>query len=757
MSIKDPPEPILGTTLGGAPRLTPTICETKTQSAPILNKPSSNDNIPKSKTLPIKKSNKDSLIAIQIRKAQEERKKREMELNKINEETEIKEPKKIKKEPIPIPKLQKENNKELNEQKEREQKRQDTIKKYGYDPFNKLIKPIPINNKEQHIELFSDTQEINNEHNSNLRSPLIGLFGYTKSGKTCLVESIKESKNGDNEQIGSTFISINDILKKTEQVNSKFKTKLTYSIPGVIFIDIPGHEIFENLRLRTQELCDMVILVINIITDLDKQTIHIIQSLTQNNKPFIIALNKVDMIYSWKPIQSNSIIDSLKSQEKNVQMEFKERVKSIKTQIQELGLNTELYYNNKDYNNTISIVPISAITKEGIPDLLMYISQLSQKLIHDKLIKSTDIDCTVLEVKNVPHKGLSIDVTLKNGTLTKGDKIMLCGIKCIPIITHIKSILTEKNILHDTISASTVCTIMAASKAIPFKDGVPNLEDVVAGSPLFVINPDDSDELINEHKMNVVKPFLNLKKNINTTNEGISINTSSLSNMEALLHYFENKIPISNVKIGPVRKKDITKASMQTNDDKILIAYDVEIDPEIIEYTNISKVKIFKHNNIYELFNMIDTYIFDKQNVNKKSIDEKVIYPCILKILPEYVFNKKSPIVIGVEVKEGVLKKGTPICIPSKENIEIGTIVSIEKNNKQIDQALINEEVCVNITQTEDKQQYAYDRHFKSDDLLCSKITRESINAIVSMNPEFVSQKDIFRLIKKLKRDLNII
>lgn len=646
----------------------------------------------------------------------------------------------------PIPKsktlsINKENNK-----KSSEQQKQKSIKKYGYDPTIKLstIKIIPKNEKPI-SNLFTNNQQDIIVPTNSLRAPIIVLFGYTNSGKTTIIDSINESKTND-ELIGSTFISIDNILTKTEQVNSKFKTKLTYSIPGIIFIDTPGHEFFENLRLRSQELCDMVVFVVNIITGLDKQTIHTIQSLTQHNKPFIVALNKIDMIYSWKPTSTNAIMDSLKAQEKYVQMEFKERVRSITTQFQELGLNIELYYNNRDYNTTISMVPISAITKEGLSDLLMYISQLSQKLIHDKLIKSTDIDCTVLELKNIQHTGLSIVVTLKNGELNKGDKIMLCSMKCVPIITHIKSIVTSKNITQDKISASTICTIFA-----------PNIEDVVAGSPLFVININDTDEVINKYKIQVIQPFLNLKKNINMSNEGISINTSSFGNMEALIHYFDDKMPVSNIKLGPVRKKDITKASMQKNDDKILIVYDVNIDPEVMEYANTLKVKIFEHDNMYELFNIFDTYIFDKQNINKKLVDEQIIFPCILKILPEHIFNKKSPIVIGVIVKEGILKKGTPICIPSKDCIQIGTIVSIEKNNKQIDSALTNEEVCVNITQSEYKQQYAYDRHFKSDDLLCSKISRESINAIVSKHPEFVSQKDIYKLIKKLKTVLSII
>ncbi len=693
---------------------------------------------------------KDTLISAQIRKMQAElEKKKEEEKETIVNEEIINKPK---------PKQPKQS-KQIDEQKERELAKQNSIKKYGYDPtmklnINKKIDNVSIEETKFDENQFVDVVPENNVVKDDLRSPIICLFGYTKTGKTQILNDINPLKNGDNENIKSTFISIETILTKTEQLNNKFKTKLVYSVPGIVFIDTPGHECFDNLRKKAQDLCDMIILVVNIITGLDKHTIDIIKSLLESNKPFVVALNKIDMIYGWNSTtNANTIIDSLKNQEKYVMMEFKERVKNITTQFNELSLNVELYYNNKDYNTTISMIPISATTKEGIPDLLMYVVQLSQKLIYNNLIKNANVECSVLEVKLTHGKGITIEVMLRNGILVKGDKIMMCSIKGIPIVTHIKTILTLNNnnfIAHDKITGSTTCMIVA-----------PNMEEVIGGSPLFVIHSDNTDEVINKYKTDVVKPIINLRKKLNKTGHGVYINTSCLGHMEALIQNFEYgkyNIQVGEIRVGSLRKKDITKAyTMQKPDEPFLIVYGVDIDPEIREYAESLKVKIFEHENMYELFNIIDDYISNKHNINEKSNIEKVIFPCVLSILPNCIFNRKSPIIIGVKVKEGILKKGTPICIPSKNCIEIGIVESIEKNNKQVDQALTNEEVCINIVQAEDLPQYIYDRHFKSDDLLCSKITRESIDAIVLQYPEIVTQKDIFKLIKKLKKDLHII
>ncbi len=695
---------------------------------------------------------KDSVISAQIKRMQADMKRREDEDKEqeaiINEEI-VNKPK--QKQPV--------RPKQIDEEKERELVRQKSIKKYGYDPSIKLstIKKndnIPIEEATFDEKQFANITPENNIIKDNLRSPIVCLFGYTKSGKTQILNDINPLNNGDNEHIKSTFISIETILTKTEQLNNKFKTKLVYSVPGIVFIDTPGHECFDNLRQKAQDLCDMIILVVNIITGLDKHTIDIVKSLIESNKPFVVALNKIDMIYGWKStVDANTIIDSLKNQEKYVMMEFKERVKNITTQFNELSLNVDLYYNNKDFNTTISMIPISGITKEGIPDLLMYIVQLSQKLIYNNLIKNANVECSVLEVKNLHGKGITIEVMLRNGILVKGDKIMMCSIKGIPIVTHIKTILTSNNnnfMIHDKITGSITCIIVA-----------PNMEEVIGGSKVFVIHPDDTDDVINKYKADVVKPIINLRKKLNIAGQGIYINTNALGNLEAIMQYFEysdHKVDIGEIRIGTLRKKDITRAhAMQKSDEPILIAYGVNVEPEIREYAESLKVIIFEHENMYELFNMLDDYMSKKHNIDEKSIIEKVIFPCSLSILPNCVFNRKSPIIIGVTVKEGILKKGTPICIPSKNCMELGIVETIEKNNKQLEQALTNEEVCINIIQTEDLQQYEYGRHFKSDDLLCSKITRESINAIVLQYPEIVKQKEIFILIKKLKKELHII
>ena len=747
---------------------------------------------------------------IRLKKKEEERRLKEIEKEK--QQHAIKEKLKYQQQ------LQLEKNKGELEQKEKEMKMQAAIAKYGYTPDaitkkhntpktpkNKLInKPEIIPEKvvvqEEKIIISNPNSNINTDvkedwdassdenisvqvENSvpiktpsliiselteqneleSLRAPIVCVLGHVDAGKTHLLDKIRSSLVNQTEagqitqQIGASYVPIDIIVKHTQHVDSQFKNKLNYEVPGLIFIDTPGHEPFLNLRSRASSLCDMAILVVDILVGIQKQTLECIKLLISSKKLFVIALNKVDLLYGWKSAKNISIRSSLKNQEKHVLAEFDSRVRHIWTQFQELGHNTELYYKNKNFVDIISMVPISAITGEGISDLLMLLAQLSQKYMHSNLIKNNIVDCTVLEVKNVQGRGMTIDIILTNGELCRGDKIILCGIKGEPIITYIKTILTHsystrkgEYIQTNKVRASMTCKIDA-----------PNLDGAISGSPVYVIKPNDSDECIEIYKKNVMHSLNLLKSKINNSGEGVYVNASSLGSMEALFEYLNSddcNVSIGGFRIGAVHKKDVTKAAaVGEKTYACILAFDVEITDDIKEYAKSVGVKIFEDEIIYKLFDTFSEYIKNVREVERNKISEKAVFPCICRILPACIFNKHAPIIIGVHIEDGILKKGTPICIPSKDGIEIGMIKSIEKNHKDVEEAKSGDEVCISIVQKEDKQQYSYGRHFESDDKLYSKISRESIDALKELYPEIVTQRDIFKLIKRLKKEFGII
>jgi translation initiation factor 5B len=97
-------------------------------------------------------------------------------------------------------------------------------------------------------------------------------------------------------------------------------------------------------------------------------------------------------------------------------------------------------------------------------------------------------------------------------------------------------------------------------------------------------------------------------------------------------------------------------------------------------------------------------------------------------MVPDACFNRSDPIIIGLNVVEGILKPGTPLCVPDRDRLRLGTVVSIEANKKPIQSArAATGSVAVKIA---NEGSVAYGRHFDDKGDIVSLITRESIDIL---------------------------
>ena len=322
-------------------------------------------------------------------------------------------------------------------------------------------------------------------------------------GKTQLLDKIRRTDVGDSEaghitqQIGASFFPIEAIQELCSKFGENVK-KLQYRVPGLLVIDTPGHESFSNLRSRGSSLCDIAILVVDIMHGIEPQTIESINMLRARRTPFVVALNKVDRLFQWKATPGAPFRQSLTKQSQSVKAEFEARVNGVIADFAAQNLNAMLYYKTKDMKEMrsyVQLVPTSAVTGEGIPDLLMLVIQLTQKLMENQLFfEPDDLRASVLEVKTEVGLGACIDVILVNGTLRDTDRIVVCGMNG-PIVTDIRALLTP-----EPMKEIRVKTPYVHHKVIQAAQGVRicanGLEDAVAGSQLMVVHKDDDlDEL----------------------------------------------------------------------------------------------------------------------------------------------------------------------------------------------------------------------------------------------------------------------
>ncbi|KAK7279842.1 hypothetical protein RJT34_24901 [Clitoria ternatea] len=591
-------------------------------------------------------------------------------------------------------------------------------------------------------------------NDENLRSPICCIMGHVDTGKTKLLDCIRGTNvqegeaGGITQQIGATYFPAENIRDRTKELKADAKLK----VPGLLVIDTPGHESFTNLRSRGSGLCDIAILVVDIMHGLEQQTIESLNLLKMRNTEFIVALNKVDRLYGWKTCRNSPIVKAMKQQTKDVQNEFNMRLTQIITQFKEQGLNTELYYKNKEMGETFSIVPTSAISGEGIPDLLLLLVQWTQKTMVEKLTYSEEVQCTVLEVKVVEGHGTTIDVVLVNGVLHEGEQIVVCGMQG-PIVTTIRALLTPHPMKELRVKG-TYLHHKEIKAAMGIKITAQGLEHAIAGTGLYVVKPDDDLEDIKESAMEDMRSVMS---RIDRTGEGVCVQASTLGSLEALLEFLktpEVSIPVSGISIGPVHKKDVMKASVMLEKKReyaAILAFDVKVTPEARELADELGVKIFIADIIYHLFDQFKAYIDNIKEEKKREAADEAVFPCVLKILPNCIFNKKDPIVLGVDILEGILKIGTPICIPSREFIDIGRIASIENNHKPVDYAKKGQKVAIKIAGSNpEEQQKMFGRHFEIDDELVSHISRRSIDILKTNYRDDLSMED-WRLVVKLK------
>lgn len=597
---------------------------------------------------------------------------------------------------------------------------------------------------------------------SELRSPICCILGHVDTGKTKLLDKIRQTNvqegeaGGITQQIGATYFPIEAIKQKTAFLNKD--NSFEYKVPGLLIIDTPGHESFTNLRSRGSSLCNIAILVVDIMHGLEPQTIESLGLLRQRKSPFIVALNKIDRLYGWKSYPELSFEEMLKLQPEATRAEFEDRLQRTILAFSEQGLNSQVSFRNDDMRKTVSLVPTSAITGDGIGDMIMLLISLTQKMMHESLMYISKLECTVLEVKVIEGLGTTIDVILSNGVLREGDKIAVCGLNG-PIITHIRALLTPQPLRELRIKSQYVHNKQVKA-ALGVKICATDLEKAIAGSHLMVIKSGDDEEAIKEQVMEDLQDMLN---SVDKSGQGVCVQASTLGSLEALLSFLKDmKIPVSGINIGPIHKKDIVRASVMLESAKeyaVILAFDVKIDKECQDLADELDVTIFKADIIYHLFDKFTAYMSALTEQKRKDMAPQAVFPCILKIVPNCVFNKRDPIILGVDVVEGILRIGTPICVvqqPGNVVCSLGRVTSIESNHRHIEQVKRGgPSVAIKIEHASYEPARLFGRHFVESDLLYSKISRASID-VLKENFRNDLAKDDWALVVKLKKIFNI-
>jgi translation initiation factor 5B len=553
-----------------------------------------------------------------------------------------------------------------------------------------------------------------------LRSPIVAVLGHVDHGKTSYLDLIRQTAVINKEPgmitqtISSTFVPRDVISVICGKLMAKYRYKS--ETPGLLFIDTPGHEAFMTMRERGGAIADLAVLVIDINEGIMPQTKESIRVLKEAKTPFIIALNKIDKIRNWVSKEKCYFPDSFAEQKEDVKGEFEKKFYDIVAQLNNNDVTAERYDRIDDFTKKIAIVPISAKTGEGVPDSLVILSALAERYLKDRLEKSDESKGTILEVKEVKGLGTTIDVIIYDGTVRKGDYLVI-GSSVQPIITKIRALLEPKE-LTDMRTEKDFLRIQECTAAAGVKMVAPRLEKVIAGSPIQTTSTEEEAKKIMKK---IDKPGVKIKQE----NEGLVLKADTIGSLEALVNIFKD-YPILKAEIGDITKQDIIDA--ETNEDellKVVIAFNVKGDS--------GKVKLFSSNVVYELLENYEKWRKKREKKMEELTLVEITRPGQIRLIPGLVFRASDPAVVGCEILAGVVKPGYLLVNENME--EIGKIKQLQDQGKDIDEAKIGDKVAVSITGV------TIGRRVKESDVLYTNVSEDDYR-VLEENRKFLSDSE---------------
>lgn len=572
-----------------------------------------------------------------------------------------------------------------------------------------------------------------------IRQPIVSVLGHVDHGKTSLLDYIRGTAVITHEagritqHIGATEVPLDHVYK----VCAKLIGSKKFNVPGLLFIDTPGHHSFITLRARGGSLADIAILVIDINEGLKPQTVESINILRRFKTPFIIALNKIDLVDGWITHASSPFILSEKAQTEEAQAALSDKLYNIVGRLAEEGLSSERYDHIENFTKNIAIVPISAKNGEGVPDLLLVLVGLAQRFLEESL-KTAEGPAkgTILEVKEEHGLGQTIDVILYDGELRQGDTIAL-GTKGKPLVTKVKAILKPKPLDEIRDPRDKFDRMKEISDAAGVKLLCQNLDGVVAGAPIRAIKGNQAEvlsEIAEETKIN-----------IEVADDGLMIKADALGSLEALAYECKRAaIPIRKYETGDISRRDITEVNAYNDPlHKVVLGFTVNMLPDAKEALLNHNAKVFTNDVVYGLIDDYQKWVEEEKRKAELAKRALVAFPGKIKILPNCVFRASKPAIVGVRVLAGRIRNNQKLISPDGK--EIGRIRSLRTGEDVLKEAIAGQEIAIAI------EGATVGRQMDVEDILYVDILESEIKNLQDYDLN-VDEKEVLEQFLEIKR-----
>jgi len=529
-----------------------------------------------------------------------------------------------------------------------------------------------------------------------LRTPIVAVLGHVDHGKTSLLDKIRGSavtageSGAITQHIGATAVPL-DVIS---EIAGDLVDPTDFDLPGLLFIDTPGHHSFSTLRSRGGALADIAILVVDVNDGFQPQTLEAIDILKRTQTPFIVAANKIDTVPGWNPNEGQPVQQTMDAQSDRVQSDLNEKLYEIIGELSDNGFSADMYWRVQNFQANIGVVPVSAETSEGIPDLLTVMMGLSQRYMKEEM----EIDTTgpgvgtVLEVKDTQGFGTTLDAIIYDGTIRNDDTIVVGGLQG-SIVTDVRALLRPRP-LEEIRTEQEFEQVEQVAAADGVKIAAPDLGDAMAGAPIRVVRDRDRSEVIAE----VEEELAEIE--VTTQEEGVVIKADTLGSLEALSSTLEEEeIPVMRAEVGAVAPRDVRVAETAgepTN--QAILAFSVEVLDDARDLAEQEDVELFEDDVIYQLVESYDDHVTAIEEAQQEQILENITRPAKFRILQDHTFRQSDPAVVGVEILSGELRRN--VNVVKWENGEakrVGTLKTIQDEGEDVDSARAGERMAVSI------------------------------------------------------------
>lgn len=542
---------------------------------------------------------------------------------------------------------------------------------------------------------MSDTDTHETETRS-LRTPIVAVLGHVDHGKTSLLDKIRGSTVIEGEagaitqHIGATAVPL-DVVSK---VAGKLVNPDDFDLPGLLFIDTPGHHSFTTLRSRGGALADIAILVVDVNDGFQPQTVEAINILKQSQTPFIVAANKIDTTPGWNPEMDAPVKQTYDAQSDRARSTLDSSLYELIGELSDAGFSADLYWRVQNFQNNIGVVPVSAETGEGVPDVLTVLMGLAQRYMREDM----EIDVTgpgagtVLEVKEEKGFGTTLDVVLYDGTIRTDETIVVGGMN-EPIVTDVRALLKPRP-LAEIRTEDRFEKVDSIAAAAGVKIAAPNLDDAMAGAPVRVVRDREIEDVIEEVQAELAEV------EVSTQEEGIVVKADTLGSLEAIVSTLEEEeIPVMRAEVGDVAPRDIRFAT--TADERkheTILAFNVDVLADAAEEAEQRDVRLFDSDVIYQLIEEYEEYVDEMERAQQQTVLDNITRPARFRILEDHVFRQNDPAVVGVEVMSGTVRNNSFAAkFEANEPKRVGSIKGIQEQGEDVDEARAGSRVSVAI------------------------------------------------------------